>query len=103
MAVEMFLKAYLCIHHSFTEGAARRYSHDLERSLTAILSLAPTSELQRLSGHLGVFPEVGERYVGKNYTKEELWQAYRSALYAGACVARSVSTRNMRAQLGIVF
>jgi glycosyltransferase involved in cell wall biosynthesis len=28
---------------------------------------------------------------GKSYAGEELWQAYRIALYAGACVARSIS------------
>jgi hypothetical protein len=101
MAVEMFLKAYLCIHHRFTEEQARKYSHRLDQALHAICSRAPTHELQRLTGNLGWFPNVGERYAGKEYTLAELWRAYRTALYAGACVARSVSTRNMRRDLAI--
>jgi hypothetical protein len=102
MAVEMFLKAYLCIHHGVTEDQARKnYSHNLDDALQAIHALAPACEIQRLSGHLAFFPAVGERYAGKEYTGSELWRAYRTALYTGACVMRSISTRNMRHDLGI--
>lgn len=103
MAVEIFLKAYLCIHHGFTEAAARGFSHNLETALHAILSLAPASELQRLRGRFGVFPSVGERYEGKSYAGEQLWEAYSIALYTGASIARSISSRNMRGQFGLVF
>ena len=102
MAVEMFLKAYLCIHHGVTEEQARKnHSHRLDGALQAICALVPTCELHRLTGNLAFFPEVRERYVGKEYTGPELWRAYRTALYTGACVARSVSTRNLRRELRI--
>lgn len=102
MAVEMFLKAYLVINHGFTERQASTLRHKLDELLKAILALAPTSELRHLNGHLA-FPEVGERYSGKLYTGNQLWQAYRTAIYVGACVARSMSTRNMRGEFGIIF
>jgi hypothetical protein len=103
LAVEMFLKAYLCIHHGFTEEKVRKYSHRLDDILKAVCMSAPNCELQQLTGHLSWFPAVDDRYAGKQYTGIELWRAYRTALFAGACVARSVSIRNLRHELGLVF
>jgi hypothetical protein len=71
LAVEMFLKAYLCIHHGFTEEQARKFSHRLDEALRAISDRTPASELQRLTGNLRWFPNVGERYAGNEYPRQE--------------------------------
>lgn len=101
MAVEMFVKSFLCIHHGFDEKNARRLNHDLSDALRAVLERAPHSEFQRLGRRLAIFPPIGERYSGRAYSNEDLFEAYCTALAAGACVVRSISTRNLRTSLGV--
>ncbi|MCE5306073.1 MAG: hypothetical protein LLG20_00365 [Acidobacteriales bacterium] len=105
MAVEMFMKAYLCIHHGFTKEEAVAYKHRLGDLRNAIHSRDAQGEIAAITGqHLAIFPAaVGERYEGKEYGNVNLWHAYRVALYSGACVARIISNRRMRGELGIVF
>ena len=105
MAVEMSMKAYLCIQHGFTKEKAAAYKHRISDLRNVIHSLDAQGEIAAITGqHVTIFPAaVGERYEGKEYSSANLWHAYRVALYSGACVARIISNRRMRRELGITF
>jgi hypothetical protein len=102
MAVEMFLKAALC-HAGMSYDAAVKLSHRLDKSLTAVLDKFPDSPLRELFTRLDTFPPVSDRYEAKEYGKQQLWLAYKLAQFTGAEFVRTLTGRNLRAQIASRF
>jgi hypothetical protein len=101
MATEMFLKAYLATTAGLTESEARRIGHNLDEALNRCLSANPNSDLQAIRSSLIVFPDVGDRYKGKDRPLGILWKAYETAQSVGTTICRSLTGRDVRTTMRI--
>jgi len=99
MATEIFLKAFISLHRALTEQQAKKIGHNLGVALNECLTIQPSSELAALRVRIDQMPPVSSRYEAKQCHREELWFAYGTAQFAGSAVARSLTDRNMRAEV----
>lgn len=100
MATEMFLKAYLAAHAGLTESdAQKRLSHDLAKAAERCQLVVNQGEFGAIARAVVLFPAMGDRYEGKTYSNETLWQAYCTAQLSGTTFVRSMTDRDSRPQM----
>jgi hypothetical protein len=99
MSTEMFMKAYLACHGNLDAKGAEGISHNLVRAAEACLATADIPEFRLLLQHVGVYPSVGARYEGRNYSYDDLSLAYSLAQIAGVTLTRTLTNRDSRPQL----
>lgn len=102
LATEMFLKCFLA-HHAGASAKSLRddVRHRLDKALARCLKQLPQSDLRVLRGQFGHFPEIGDRYAVRERPLRDLWTCYSLAQFAGACVVRSVTDRDVRRSISV--
>jgi hypothetical protein len=102
MATEIFLKAFLASRGSLTESdAKKKVGHNLEEALTRCAVVDPKSELLNIQPHLGVFPDVNQRYRGSEMPLGLLWRSHEIAQFVSTTVCRSLTGRDTRKTLRV--
>lgn len=104
MAVEMYLKGFLCIRKSLTEEQLKNYGHKLDKLIDACLEIEPSSRLKYTKQTiLSWLPSVNERYIPSEDTPSELWEKYRRAQFVAAEILRLLSGRDVRRSIESKF
>lgn len=99
MATEMFLKAFLAFTTTFTEKDAKDFSHKIERLLDECIKANNHVDIKAIRPLLPSLPTIHERYIGKDRSLREMWDAYITAQVTGTTVVRLLSGRDMRPDL----
>jgi hypothetical protein len=97
---EKALKGFLCFHDNLTmEQAKSQFGHKLGKLVREIHRLHPASELGAMEQQLDAFAPYSARYTDRVFSRPELWRAYRVAQFAAAELMRSITGRNVRADV----
>lgn len=105
LAVEMYLKGFLCIKKSLTEEQLKKdYGHKLGKLIDSFLEIEPTSRLKSAKqAMLRWLPSVNNRYVPSEDTPFGLWEVYRIAQFTTAEVLRFLSGSDVRKRVESLF
>lgn len=95
MAVELFMKAYVDMFVGISDSKARKLGHNLKKCMNECTKLDSGTLFLNLADGLDVFPNVRERYEGKNYDRSYMWACYRLAQVAGSMLCRSFVISNV--------
>lgn len=102
MATEMFLKMFLAQRAGLTEEEARKkIGHNLDKAVDRCLTVQNHADFAFIKSKVSLFPPVEERYKGASKTGKELWEAYATAQFTGATVARLLTGNDTRTKLGL--
>jgi hypothetical protein len=99
MATEMIMKALLAREAALDDAGAKKYGHDLVALAVGCTSVKPLPQLVLVMPWIREFPEVGERYRGKEANGWDLWRLYTTAQLVAAMVVRSMTDRDTRSAL----
>jgi len=100
VATEKAMKAFLCIRHSLTaEDLQNEFGHNVPKLAAEIVRLDPKCELVSLQSRIVVFAPYRERYSSRQYSRSELWEAYRCAQIAASSLVRALTPYNQRATM----
>lgn len=92
LAVEMYLKGFLCIKKSLTEKQLKNYGHKLDKLIDECLEIVPSSRLKHTKQSIvNLMPSVNERYVPSKDTPFKLWEIYRRTQFVAAEIMRLLS------------
>jgi hypothetical protein len=97
---EKALKAFLCLRHGYTTQAVKKqFQHDLEKAAAAVVARAPQSELAQVQPYIPGFAPYADRYTDRQYSRPELWTAYRCAQFAASSLMRCLTPFNQRSAM----
>jgi len=100
MAVEMFLKAILIITNNWSEDQIRKkIGHDLAIAAQEAINSTQSQEIKAIEKYLSFYPEIHERYAGKDWKARELWKGYCIAQAVAVAFTRLHSDRDTRQQI----
>jgi len=100
MTVEMFLKSVITANAGWSEEQVRKkISHDLNKAAREVISLIDNNELKKLESEYSFFPEIHERYSGKDWKPVDLWRGYCLAQSTATICTRIYSNRDTRNQI----
>jgi HEPN domain-containing protein len=101
LSTEKALKAFLCFRHGFSvEMVKKQFQHDLEGLAGEVVARDPQSELAQLQPEVRGFAPYSDRYANKEYSRPELWAAYRRAQFAASSLMRVLTLYNQRSAMG---
>ena len=100
MTTEKALKAFLCFRHGFTVGAVKKqFQHDLEKAAAEVVARSPQSEMAQVQPDIQGFAPYADRYTDRQYSRPELWTAYRCAQFAASSLIRCLTPFNQRSAM----
>jgi hypothetical protein len=99
MAVEMFLKSIIIAKSGWSEEQIkRRISHDLNKAAREVITVTNNDEFKKLGPEYSFFPEIDERYSGRDWKPIDLWRGYCLAQTTATIFTRLYSDRDTRNQ-----
>lgn len=100
MAVEMFLKAILIIANNWDEdNIKKKICHNLVRAAQEAFNSTHSQEIKAIEKYVLFYPEINERYAGKDWKAKDLWKGYCIAQAIAATFTRLHSDRDTRQQI----
>ncbi|MDD5281483.1 MAG: hypothetical protein PHC37_02060 [Candidatus Omnitrophica bacterium] len=100
MAVEMFLKAVLIIANNWGEDEIKKkIGHNLVRAAQEAFNSTQSQEIKAIEKYLSIYPEIHERYSGKDWKARDLWKGYCIVQAVAATFTRLYSERDARQQV----
>lgn len=100
MSVEMFLKAIVVLKNGWSEAEIKRkIGHNLIAAGQEAFSCTQSKEIQEIGKKFSFFPEIHERYSGKEWKARDLWKGYCIAQVVAATFTRLHSQRDTRQQI----
>ncbi|MCM8797048.1 MAG: hypothetical protein NC923_04130 [Candidatus Omnitrophica bacterium] len=100
MAVEMFFKAIIIIATGWNEDKVRKkIGHSLIVAAQEAFNFTQSKEIKEIEKKLSFYPEINERYAGKDWKARELWKGYCLAQVVATIFTRLHSDRDTRQQI----
>lgn len=100
MAVEIFLKSIITVQKGWSEREVKKkIGHDLNKAASEVTILTNSDEFKKLALEYSFFPEINERYSGKNWKPADLWKGYCLAQATATIFTRIYSKRDTRSQI----
>ena len=97
MSVEMFLKAIIILENQWDENKIRnKIGHDLIAAGQEAFNCTHNNEIQQIMRSFALFPDIHERYSGKDWKSRELWRGYCVAQVVATIFTRLYSGRDSR-------
>lgn len=94
------MKAFLCFRHGFTiKTVKKQFQHDLEKLAAGVVTRDPQSEMARVQPAVRAFAPYNDRYTERQYSRPELWAAYRGAQSAASSLMRALTPYNQRSAM----
>lgn len=101
MSVEMFLKAIVIIANDWDEDAIKKkIGHNLTKAAQEAFNCTHNEEIKEIEKRFRIFPDIHERYAGKDWKPPELWKGYCIAQVVATIFTRLHSERDTRQQIG---
>jgi hypothetical protein len=99
MATETFMKALLIQENNLTDKALKKnYGHKLEDIAKGCFSTTGLSEFNMVYENASIFPDVSDRYDGKESQLSDVWKAICITQIAATSVIRWYTGRDTRNQ-----
>lgn len=100
MSVEMFLKATIIMANNWDEDTIRtKIGHNLVRAAQEAFNSTQNQDIKAIEKYLSFYPEINERYSGRDWKARDLWKGYCIAQAVAATFTRLHSERNTRQQI----
>ena len=100
MAVEMFLKAIVIITNNWDESEVKKkINHNLIKAVQEAFNCTHKEEIKEIEKRFQIFPNINERYTGRDWKSQDLWKGYCAAQVVAAIFTRSYSERDIRQQI----
>lgn len=100
MGVEMFLKSIIVANLGWSEEQVKRkISHDLNIAVREVTTATNNDEIKKLGPEYAFFPEIDERYSGRDWKPIDLWRGYCLVQATATIFTRMYSDRDTRSQI----
>lgn len=100
MGVEMFLKSVIVANLRWSEEQVkRRISHNLNKAASEVASVTNNDEIKKLGPEYSFFPDIDERYSGRDWKPIDLWKGYCLVQATAAIFTRMYSDRDTHSQI----
>jgi len=99
MACEIFIKVLLVQEKGLTDQELKKLSHRISDLAKEAFAEVPLKEFQIVDQLSHLFPDVSERYDGKEKPLSAVWEALCVAQTAASAVIRHYSGRDIRSQV----
>lgn len=96
MACEIFLKAALIQELNPSKQQLKKLGHNIDALANACHEATSVDAFKEIASATEVFPDVSERYDGKDRPLSVVWNALAVAQFAASTVIRLYTDRNMR-------